>query len=191
MFRCSNCKHVKQFFEEEFWVDAGALYFFIPEDYLESPDIEPIKQKEFDTRRWPNRYNAFRPLWFPDRRDRRQCSLPCNFCAKGFSFLAWGSSFGEFWCRCRSDSEKSETNTGNNRWFYRVEITIVSNRIWTGTKSRSNLNVNVRCIWRLFVHLIPSLGIQDRSTHSRDYCIRFCSTNNIVCVLGMYIGSSM
>jgi len=53
---------VKQFFEEEFWVDAGALYFFIPEDYLESPDIEPIKQKEFDTRRWPNRYNAFRPL---------------------------------------------------------------------------------------------------------------------------------
>lgn len=37
----SNSKNPKQFFEEEFWVDSGALYSFIPEDYLEKIEVEP------------------------------------------------------------------------------------------------------------------------------------------------------
>ncbi len=32
--KVSNSKKPKQFFEEEFWVDTGALYSFVPEDYL-------------------------------------------------------------------------------------------------------------------------------------------------------------
>lgn len=31
----------RQFFEEEFWVDTGDLYSFVPEDYLERIGIEP------------------------------------------------------------------------------------------------------------------------------------------------------
>ncbi len=34
--RVSNSKDPSQFFEEEFWVDTGALYSFIPEDRLEN-----------------------------------------------------------------------------------------------------------------------------------------------------------
>lgn len=39
--KVSNSKNPKQFFEEDFWVDTGALYSFIPEDYLERIGIEP------------------------------------------------------------------------------------------------------------------------------------------------------
>lgn len=36
-----NSKNLTQFFEEEFWVDTGALYSFAPEDYLVRIGIEP------------------------------------------------------------------------------------------------------------------------------------------------------
>lgn len=39
--RVSNIKDPDRFFEEEFWVDTGALYSFVPEDYLERIGVEP------------------------------------------------------------------------------------------------------------------------------------------------------
>ncbi len=39
--RVSNSKEPSRFFKEEFWVDTGALYSFIPEDYLEKIGVEP------------------------------------------------------------------------------------------------------------------------------------------------------
>ena len=39
--KVSNSKDPTQFFEEEFWVDTGALYSFVPEDYLERISAEP------------------------------------------------------------------------------------------------------------------------------------------------------
>ena len=39
--KVSNSKDPHQFFEEEFWVDTGALYSFVPEDYLEGISAEP------------------------------------------------------------------------------------------------------------------------------------------------------
>ena len=39
--RASNSKNAEQFFEEEFWVDTGALYSFVPEDCLERIGVEP------------------------------------------------------------------------------------------------------------------------------------------------------
>ena len=39
--KISNSKDPAQFFEEEFWVDTGALYSFVPEDYLERIGAEP------------------------------------------------------------------------------------------------------------------------------------------------------
>ena len=43
--RVSNSKNPKQNFEEEFWVDTGALYSFVPEDYLERIGIEPAVKR--------------------------------------------------------------------------------------------------------------------------------------------------
>jgi predicted aspartyl protease len=39
--RVSNSKEPSRFFKEEFWVDTGALYSFIPEEYLERIGVEP------------------------------------------------------------------------------------------------------------------------------------------------------
>ena len=43
--KVSNSRDPKQFFEEEFWVDTGALYSFIPEDYLERIGIDPVSKR--------------------------------------------------------------------------------------------------------------------------------------------------
>ena len=39
--RVSNSKDTSRYFENEFWVDTGALYSFVPEDYLEKIGVEP------------------------------------------------------------------------------------------------------------------------------------------------------
>lgn len=43
--KLSNSKDPNQFFEEEFWIDTGALYSFVPEDYLERIGVEPIAKR--------------------------------------------------------------------------------------------------------------------------------------------------
>jgi len=39
--RVSNTKKPEVFFQEEFCVDTGALYSFVPEDYLQRIGVEP------------------------------------------------------------------------------------------------------------------------------------------------------
>ncbi|MCX7000403.1 MAG: hypothetical protein NT106_08940 [Candidatus Sumerlaeota bacterium] len=39
--RVSNSKNPKSFFDEEFWIDTGALYSFVPEDCLQRIGVEP------------------------------------------------------------------------------------------------------------------------------------------------------
>ncbi|MHC4443553.1 MAG: hypothetical protein ACYTBZ_22255 [Planctomycetota bacterium] len=39
--KVSNIKKPELSFEEEFWIDTGALYSFVPEDYLERIGVEP------------------------------------------------------------------------------------------------------------------------------------------------------
>lgn len=39
--KVSNSMDPAKFFEQEFWVDTGALYSFIPEQYLEQIGVEP------------------------------------------------------------------------------------------------------------------------------------------------------
>ena len=43
--KVSNIKKPGKFFENEFWIDTGALYSFIPEDYLEKIEIEPSSKR--------------------------------------------------------------------------------------------------------------------------------------------------
>jgi len=39
--RVSNSKKPDLYFEAEFWIDTGALYSLVPEDYLERIGVEP------------------------------------------------------------------------------------------------------------------------------------------------------
>ncbi|MBC8385693.1 MAG: retroviral-like aspartic protease family protein [Candidatus Cloacimonetes bacterium] len=43
--KISNSKDPTRFFEKDFWVDTGALYSFVPEDYLEKIGIEPTSKR--------------------------------------------------------------------------------------------------------------------------------------------------
>jgi predicted aspartyl protease len=39
--RVSNLRKPEKFFEEEFWIDKGALCSFVPKDYLQKIEVEP------------------------------------------------------------------------------------------------------------------------------------------------------
>ena len=43
--KVSNMKNHNLSFTEDFWVDTGALYSFIPEDYLEKIQAEPYSKR--------------------------------------------------------------------------------------------------------------------------------------------------
>jgi clan AA aspartic protease len=42
----ANPKEPTRFFEENFWVDTGALYTFVPEDRLNEIGIQPLRTRE-------------------------------------------------------------------------------------------------------------------------------------------------
>ncbi|OYW06814.1 MAG: hypothetical protein B7X11_00820, partial [Acidobacteria bacterium 37-65-4] len=44
--RVGNPSDPKRFFEEEFWVDTGALHSFVPENRLEEIGIKPLHTRE-------------------------------------------------------------------------------------------------------------------------------------------------
>ncbi|MFH1776485.1 MAG: hypothetical protein ABH952_02850 [Candidatus Omnitrophota bacterium] len=43
--KISNSKNPKLSFSADFWVDTGALYSFVPEDYLEKIKVEPLVKR--------------------------------------------------------------------------------------------------------------------------------------------------
>ncbi|MBI4677449.1 MAG: Retroviral aspartyl protease [Elusimicrobia bacterium] len=44
--KVANTKDPSRFFEEDFWVDTGALYTFIPEPRLAAIGVEPIRHRD-------------------------------------------------------------------------------------------------------------------------------------------------
>ena len=44
--RVSNPADRSRFFEENFWVDTGALYLFVPEGHLQEIGLTPLRARE-------------------------------------------------------------------------------------------------------------------------------------------------
>ena len=44
--RIANPNDKNRFFEEDFWVDSGALYSYVPEKRLEEIGLEPLRSRE-------------------------------------------------------------------------------------------------------------------------------------------------
>jgi predicted aspartyl protease len=44
--RVANSSDPSRFFEEDFWVDTGALYSFVPEDRLNEIAVRPLRARE-------------------------------------------------------------------------------------------------------------------------------------------------
>jgi predicted aspartyl protease len=45
--RVSNPTERSRFFEEDFWVDTGALYSFVPEGRLKEIGVSPLRARDF------------------------------------------------------------------------------------------------------------------------------------------------
>ena len=94
--RVSNIKRPELFFEEEFWVDTGALYSFAPEDFLERISVEPAATRHLilaDGRQ------ETRLLGFCDFQvDGLEGNIPCPiiFAPKGSLFLLGATALENF-----------------------------------------------------------------------------------------------
>jgi predicted aspartyl protease len=94
--KVSNSKDPDRFFEEEFWVDTGALYSFVPEDYLERIGVEPSAKRNLilaDGRQ------DTRLLGFCDFQvEGLEGSIPCPviFAPKGSLFLLGATALENF-----------------------------------------------------------------------------------------------
>jgi predicted aspartyl protease len=94
--KLSNSKKPELFFEEEFWVDTGALYSFVPEDYLQRIGVEPAATRKLvlaDGRQ------ETRLLGFCDFQiEGLEGSIPCPvvFGPKGSLFLLGATALENF-----------------------------------------------------------------------------------------------
>jgi len=91
-----NSKDPKRSFEEEFWIDTGALYSFVPEDRLEGIGVEPSATRKLilaDGRQ------ETRLLGFCDLQvEGLEGSIPCPvvFAPKGSLFLLGATALENF-----------------------------------------------------------------------------------------------
>jgi predicted aspartyl protease len=94
--RVSNSKNPKSFFDEEFWIDTGALYSFVPEDCLQRIGVEPSAPRNLvlaDGRQ------ETRLLGFCDFQiEGLEGSIPCPviFAPKGSLFLIGATALENF-----------------------------------------------------------------------------------------------
>ena len=94
--KVSNVKDPSMYFEEEFWVDTGALYSFIPEDYLERIGVEPATKRNlvFADGRRDTKLLGFCDFEINTFEGRITC--PVIFAPKGSLFLLGATALENF-----------------------------------------------------------------------------------------------
>jgi len=94
--RVFNSKKPELSFEEELWVDSGALYSFAPEDYLERIGVEPSTTRRliFADGRPETRLLGFCDFQIEGLEDRIPC--PVIFGPKGSLFLLGDTALENF-----------------------------------------------------------------------------------------------
>jgi predicted aspartyl protease len=94
--KLSNSRDPTKFFEEEFWVDTGALYSFAPEDYLEKIDVEPAAKRNLILAdgRQDTRLLGFCDFQIEDLEGNIPC--PVIFAPKGSLFLLGATALENF-----------------------------------------------------------------------------------------------
>lgn len=94
--RVFNSKKPELSFEEEFWVDSGAVYSFVPEDYLERIGVEPSATRRliFADGRPESRLLGFCDFQIEGLEGRIPC--PVIFGPKGSLFLLGATALENF-----------------------------------------------------------------------------------------------
>ena len=86
----------ESFFEENFWVDTGALYTFVPEDRLEKIGLTPLRSRELilaDGRR-DHRLLGEALFTIPELNETLTC--PVVFAPKGSLYLLGATALENF-----------------------------------------------------------------------------------------------
>ena len=94
--RVTNPADESRFFEEEFWVDTGALYSFVPEDRLEQIGLVPLRNRELilaDGRR-DRRLMGEARLTIPELDETLTC--PVVFAPKASLYLLGATALENF-----------------------------------------------------------------------------------------------
>jgi len=94
--KVSNIKKPESVFEEEFWVDTGALYSFVPEDCLERIGVEPAATRNLVLAdgRQEKRLLGFCDFQIEGLEGRIPC--PVIFAPKGSLFLIGATALENF-----------------------------------------------------------------------------------------------
>lgn len=94
--KVSNVKDPSLYFEEDFWVDTGALYSFIPEEYLERIGVEPTTKRNLVLAdgRQDTRLLGFCDFQIADFEGQIPC--PVIFAPKGSPFLLGATALENF-----------------------------------------------------------------------------------------------
>ena len=94
--KVANPADPERFFEEEFWVDAGALYTFVPEDRLEEIGLTPLRSRELilTDGRTSRRLLGEALLTIPELDETLTC--PVVFAPKGSLYLLGATALGNF-----------------------------------------------------------------------------------------------
>ena len=94
--KVSNIKKPESVFEEEFWVDSGALYSFVPEDCLERIGVEPAAPRNLVLAdgRQEKRLLGFCDFQIEGLEGRIPC--PVIFAPKGSLFLIGATALENF-----------------------------------------------------------------------------------------------
>jgi len=94
--KISNIKKPESVFEEEFWVDSGSLYSFVPEDRLEQIGVEPAATRNLILAdgRQEKRLLGFCDFQIEGLEGRIPC--PVIFAPKGSLFLIGATALENF-----------------------------------------------------------------------------------------------
>jgi predicted aspartyl protease len=94
--RLSNSRKPKLSFEEEFWIDTGALYSFVPEDYLQRIGVQPAATRRLILAdgRQEARLLGFCDFEIEGLKGRIPC--PVIFAPKGSLFLLGATALENF-----------------------------------------------------------------------------------------------
>jgi predicted aspartyl protease len=94
--KVSNSAQPERSFEEDFWVDSGAMYSFVPEDLLEGIGVEPSGNRTLVLA--DGRHDT-RPLGFCNFQvEDLEGTIPCPviFAAKGSLLLLGATALDNF-----------------------------------------------------------------------------------------------
>jgi predicted aspartyl protease len=94
--KVANPTDPSRFFEEEFWVDTGAIYSFAPEDRLEAIGVAPLRTRDLilaDGRR-DRRLMGEALFTLPELEETLTC--PVVFAPKGSLYLLGATALENF-----------------------------------------------------------------------------------------------